>query len=745
MQNFTPADSKYYKMLSPFIRDYIYRAGWGQLRDIQTSAIEAIMNTESHLLLSSGTASGKTEAAFLPCLTKITEDPPRSVGILYISPLKALINDQFERLSDLLDEAKINVVKWHGDASVSRKNALISNPSGVMQTTPESIEGLLVLKREACTRLFSDLRFIIIDEVHYFMDSVRGLQLQSQLERIERLCGVSPRRIGLSATISDYSGAEAFLAGNTGVPVITPQNTEPPRKIRLFCERFVMRDLASIKVEQLVDDIDYYKITEFLYQKTKGKKSIIFCNSRAETEVYTARLKAYAKEHNLPDVYKIHHGSLSKEIRENAERVMKTSEIPAVTAATVTLELGIDLGSLDRILQIGSPFSASSFVQRLGRSGRTAGKIPEMVFALIENEKTEYISAADEIDWQMLLLIAIIELYTKERFVEPIRPDRFNYSLLYHQTMSILASAGTLKAAVLASTVLTLPPFREIPKEDYELLLRHLIDIGHLSKDDRGCLQIGYKAEPVVSSYKFYSVFTTEEEFTVKYKGEVIGTVSIMFSPGLSFALAGKSWIVDKCNEKEKILYVKPLEASARIMWIADQKIIFDRRVMEKIRDVLNSDDDYPYLSLPCKERLARIRETARHSGIATETVVKTGADKYAVFPWLGTREMYTLMYAMNVVDNDLKFYPKRGMYAEVTYSGSAASLERLIKQARSRTPELRELSVYGALSKEARAEFLDPIPKEAEIPGKFNAYIPKQLLRKQFLEDFCVLDGFSA
>jgi ATP-dependent Lhr-like helicase len=731
----------FYNQLSPFIRDYIYSAGWGKLRDIQNAAIDVIMNSENHLLLSSGTASGKTEAAFLPCLTKIYDDPPRSVGILYISPLKALINDQFIRLDALLRDAGINVVKWHGDASQSRKNLLMKNPSGVMQTTPESIESLLILKREACLRLFSDLRFIIIDEVHYFMDSERGLQLGSQLERIERLCGVKPRRIGLSATISDYSGAEQFLAGNSGIPVITPKNTEPPRQIRLFAERFVMREIAGIKKEQLIDDNDYYKITEFLYNKTKGKKSIIFCNSRAETEVYTARLKDYAKRNNLPDVYKIHHGSLSKEIRENAEREMKSSETPTVTAATVTLELGIDLGTLDRIIQIGSPFSVSSFVQRLGRSGRAAGKIPEMIFALIENEKTEYVSPADEIDWQFLLLIAIVELYTKERFVEPIRPSRFNYSLLYHQTMSILASAGAVSPPELAKSVLTLPPFREISQEDYALLLRHLIDIGHIAKDDRGRLSVGYKAEPIVSSFRFYSVFTTEEEFTVKYKGEVIGTVSVLFSPGLSFALAGKSWIVDKVNEKEKTLYVKPLDASARIIWIADQKIVFDTRVMEKIRDILVSDEEYPYLSASCNGRLSAIRETAQMSGIATQTVVKTGADKFAVFPWLGTREMYTLLYAMNVVDNELKFFPKRGMYAEVSYGGSAFDLERLISQAKGRTGELQKFAVNGALSKEARNEYFDPIPKEAEVPGKFNAYIPKSLLRKQFLEDFCVSD----
>jgi ATP-dependent Lhr-like helicase len=499
-----------------------------------------------------------------------------------------------------------------------------------------------------------------------------------------------------------------------------------------------MRELASIKKEQLVDDYDYYKITEFLYEKTKGKKAIIFCNSRAETEVYTARLKEYAKQNNYPDVYRIHHGSLSKVIRENAEKAMKTSETPTVTAATVTLELGIDLGTLDRIIQIGSPFSVSSFVQRLGRSGRAEGKTPEMVFALIENEKTEYISPAEEINWELLLLIAIVELYTKERYVEPIRPRRFDYSLLYHQTMSVLASAGAMKPQVLAKFILTLPPFREIPQEDFALLLRHLKTIGHIAEDERGDFAVGFKAEPIVDSFRFYSVFTAEEEFTVKHKGEIIGTVSIMFSPGLTFALAGKSWVVDKVNEKEKVLFVKPLDASARITWIADQSIIFDTRVMEKIRDILQSDDVYPYLSKSCRERLETIRETARFSGIASQTAVKIGADKFAVFPWLGTREMFTLFYALNLLDNNLRFFPKRGMYAEVSFSGTEFELEKLLAEAKTKTPELRRFSPSGSLSKEAKNEYFDPFPKEAEIPGKYNAFIPKELLRKQFLEDFC-------
>ena len=196
-----------YERLAPYIQDYIYRSGWTQFREIQVAACELIFGTDAHIVLSSGTASGKTEAAFLPALTLLDENPSSSVGILYISPLKALINDQFVRIGRLLEESDIPVCRWHGDAPDGAKRRMLRNPRGVLQITPESLESLLINRRESCIRLFSDLRFIIVDEMHYFMESPRGVQLLSLLERMERLAGCRPRRIGLSATLSDPEGA----------------------------------------------------------------------------------------------------------------------------------------------------------------------------------------------------------------------------------------------------------------------------------------------------------------------------------------------------------------------------------------------------------------------------------------------------------------------------------------------------------------------------------------------------------
>ena len=190
-----------FERYAPFIREFIYRNGWQNLRGIQVAAAEAIFDTDENLLLSASTASGKTEAAFFPILKQFAQDPPRSVGAIYIGPLKALINDQFSRLNDLCAEADIPVWHWHGDVSASHKAKLLKNPSGILQITPESLEALLLHKHAAIAKLFCDLRYIVIDEVHSLMRGDRGGQTMCLIERLSAMAGVNPRRIGLSATL----------------------------------------------------------------------------------------------------------------------------------------------------------------------------------------------------------------------------------------------------------------------------------------------------------------------------------------------------------------------------------------------------------------------------------------------------------------------------------------------------------------------------------------------------------------
>ncbi|HZK02351.1 MAG TPA: DEAD/DEAH box helicase, partial [Anaerovoracaceae bacterium] len=379
--------------LAPFIQDFIYRSKWEELRGNQVAACEVIFDSDDNLLLSSGTASGKTEAAFLPVLTQLHDKPSSSVGVMYISPLKALINDQFKRLEQMLLDSNIPVTKWHGDASQTHKNKLIKNPEGILQITPESLESLVTNKRGACLSMFSDLRFVIIDEVHYFMRDVRGMQLLCVLERLKKLTGVNPRRIGLSATLGDVSLAQTWLNTGTERKCAAPITDEGKKKIRLHVERFVNyaeeRDLVekddsgnTINVNSGdIGDREHY---EYLFKNTLDKKTIIFTNSREETELVMANLREIALRNKAPDVYRVHHGNVSALLRENTEDEMKSADEKIVTGATVTLELGIDIGSLDQAVQVGAPLNVSSFAQRLGRCGRR-GQIPQLLFTFVES------------------------------------------------------------------------------------------------------------------------------------------------------------------------------------------------------------------------------------------------------------------------------------------------------------------------------------------------------------------------
>jgi ATP-dependent Lhr-like helicase len=704
--------------LAPYIQEYIYLNRWTELREVQVAACDIIFNSENNLLLSTGTASGKTEAAFLPALTMLYENPSSSVGILYISPLKALINDQFLRLNLLLQEGNISVCKWHGDASLSAKNKLVANPNGVLQITPESLESLLVNKREVCIRLFTDLRFIIIDEVHYFMSSPRGLQLLCQLERIAKLAQCNPRRIGLSATLADYYSAENWLNTGSNRKCITPKVSTGKRIIKLFMERFVLQGDDNNDTH----DSGRKKHFEYLYRQTLHKKALIFTKSRAELEFAMANIRQIAEENNTADIYRIHHGSISAALREEAEKDMKTSEQPIITGATVTLELGMDIGTLDKVIQIGAPFSASSFTQRIGRCGRK-GQTAELLFTFEEEDSNNTTDAMRAINWEFVKTIAIIQLYLEKRWVEPITPATLPYALLYHQTMSFLVSAGDVTPAILAQNVLGLSVFKNITQDDYRLLLQHLIEIEHILRTERGGLIIGKKAEGIISHYEFYSVFESPVEYLVKEENSSIGTVMSNYPVGARFALAGRAWECVNVNEKSKIIFVKRIAGVSKIAWVSPAESDLHTHLIQKMQEVLTHDDEYAYLSNECKKRLAQIRSIAQTAKITTSLVTPLSCKKHAVFPWIGTKQLVTLAFALGMKDINCQIQPCgfTPIYLEANFEGISDSLHSIILEI-----------CKGKIDKHRFN-----LPNNPQIPCKYNKFIPQELLTKQFIEDY--------
>ena len=642
----TEAD-RIFSQFPPFIQEYIYAHGWENLRAVQMAAAKTIFETDHHLLLTSSTASGKTEAAFFPILTQLTANPPESVGVLYIAPLKSLINDQFARIEELLDESHIPVTHWHGDVAQSHKRKLLEKPRGILQITPESLESMLINRANDMVRLFCDLRFIIIDEVHTLTGSDRGNQVLCQLARLGRTIGRNPRRIGLSATVGDPAAAAAWLAGGTGIAVDIPQF--PPERLRwrLGMEHFYIQNPRFNQAGESAPTEDPSPLAsldagyEYMYDCVRDKKALVFANSREETEYLTATFRQIADRRHEPDIFLIHHGNLSASIREEAELKMKDEETHAVTCATVTMELGIDIGRLERILQSDSPNSVSSFLQRLGRSGRR-GQPPEMMMVFREENPLPNTPLPQLIPWGLIRAIAIVQLYLEERFIEPPALRRLPFSLAFQQTLSICAASGGLTPRALAERVLALPPFAAMPKEDYRTLMLSMIQNDFLQFTDEREIIVGLAGERLLNSFKFYAVFKDSEDYTVRCGSDEIGTITTPPPVGDRFALAGRVWEVEELDIPRKLIYVKQVPGKMEISWPGDYGEI-NTRILQRMRQVLAEDTVYPYLKENARQRLDVARKLAANTGMLRHSLVHLGGYSWCLFPWLGTRSFRTL------------------------------------------------------------------------------------------------------
>ncbi|MFD1177893.1 DEAD/DEAH box helicase [Paenibacillus puldeungensis] len=711
--------------LAPFIQEFIYKRKWDTLRSVQVDACRICFETTHHLLIASGTASGKTEAAFFPALTELHERPSKSVGILYIGPLKALINDQFERLKDLLRESHIPVWHWHGDVPQAEKNKLVRNPSGILQITPESLEGLLMNRPNAIPALFQDLRYIIIDEVHAFMGADRGIQVLSQIARIERMTGAKPRRVGLSATLSDYASASAWLGAGSSelVEVVTSPGG---RKLRLRVEHFSFPDARDEEqAEQLQNARKAFY--EFIYDSTHIKKALIFTNSRTDAEITTLEMRRIAARRHQPDVFYVHHGSISAMLREQAESAMKTGVGPAVSAATLTLELGIDLGELERVVQLGAPYSASSFVQRMGRSGRRDDAASEMLF-VVQEEEDEDAPLPARMPWTLLRAIAVIELYVRHKWIEPVDIRKMPIGTMYHQTMSILKSMGEAEPAELAQSVLSLPSFREVTPEQYKLFLNYLLQTDHVQWTEEKTLIVGLTGEKIINNFRFYAVFQDDEEHSVYNGSEEIGSITTVPPPGYCFTLAGKLWKVTEVDTKHKAVYVKAAIGKVDTLWLGAGGDIHTL-VVQKMREVLAEQTIYPYLSPQAVNRLERARRLARETGLTKQIVLPAGGDSMFVLPWVGSKQFRTLerLLKHNLSERlGLRsVVPMEPYYMIVSGKCDAGSLVRdMIWECQHSTEE----------------QLL--APDEAPYLGKYDEFVSPELVRLAFAADGLDLRG---
>ena len=705
-----------FQRLAPFIREYIYEKKWTALRDIQEAAIGEILDGDGHLLIASGTASGKTEAAFFPIISVLCENRPASVGALYISPLKALINDQARRLAPLMELAELPLWSWHGDVSGHHKKSLLENPSGILQITPESLEALLLRSPGMIRSLFRCLSFVIIDEVHAFMGSERGGQILCQLARIEAAARCLPRRVGLSATLGGYDGAAQWLARGSGrargAALIRDERSR--RRIRIALDYF-----AGSAGER--------SCYEALYRQVRGRRCIVFTNSRSEAENAVAALGEIAGGRG-GERFLVHHGSVSASLRGETERELRDSDSPVTAAATATLEMGIDIGKLDRVIQIGPPLSVSAFVQRLGRSGRLRGR-SEIYFSSMEaNGKGD--SPANGLPWDLLKTIAVIELYLTEKWIEPGEENPLPYSLLVHQTLSILCSLGPHRPASLCRRVLSLPAFSRFSEEDFAELAAHLISLDLIEKTDEGELIAGLEAGRLAAHYSFYSVFADFAEYRVVAGGREIGRVNFTPPEGGVIVLGGRYWRVEWIGQREREIRVSPGEAGGRQVWRGSGAELHGR-VAAYMRKVLTEKTVYPYLSASARRRLAGAREDAERLNLAGAVFIPpqpSGDEEerpFVLLPWLGSRAMRTLLCILQ----NREHRQSLGIRFLSRENDLSVNIRSSLPLGRFRAEFARLLERYRT------AESLYSLIDGDRIPplGKFDPYLPPRARVRQY------------
>ena len=662
------------------------------------------------------------------------------MGCIYIGPLKALINDQFSRLNDLCAEADIPVWHWHGDVAQSHKAKLMRHPSGILQITPESLEALLLHKHAAIAKLFGDLRFVVIDEVHSLLRGDRGGQTLCLIERLSRIAGVNPRRIGLSATIGDPEGTGEFLSLGTGRKTIIPKIDAKGSKWRLSMEHFYVKDAQAAEDKQIPDALPVLEEKTddapanadpgigYIFEHTRGKKCLVFVNSREECEMVTTTLRHYCELNHEPDRFLVHHGNLSASYRETAEGIMKDDSQYMTTVTTATLELGIDIGRLERAFQIDAPWTVSSFLQRMGRTGRRELP-PEMWFVIREDEPEVRAMLPTTIPWKLLQGIALVQLYLEERWVEPPRLDRLPFSLLYHQTMSTLASCGELSPRALADRVLRLHYFHRITQEDYRVLLRHLIATDHIQQTEQGGLIVGLAGERVINSFKFYGVFQESEEYTVRSESQELGTVVSPPPVGEKLAIAGHVWQVLDVDHKRRLTYCRQVKGSVPA-YFGQCPGDLHTKILTRMRRVLQEDRQYPYLMKNAVARLEQARFTAAHSGAAEKPLINLGGNMWCLLPWVGTYTFLTMERFLKIKCADRlglrNLDSARPFFIQFTMKADESAFFRVLAEEIRKPIDPMEL-VY---------------PKELPLFDKYDEYLPEELVKKGFALGVLDVDG---
>lgn len=742
--------------LHPGLQRWVWAQGWPSLRAIQDLAIPPILARTTDVVVSAPTAGGKTEAVFLPVLSHLASYEGAGVRCLCISPLRALINDQTRRVSAMAEAVDLRLQPWHGDVSAGRA-AFWRRPTDLLMTTPESLESLLMSRSGQLQAAMPDLQYIVIDELHAFFGSERGAQLRSLLQRVKRLVDRDVPRIALSATLGDERIAGQFLRSDSARPAQVLRTTADAGEVLLQVRVITQaqtRDEAGAISEALLalgSSVDIFRdqldrqpllersaplpsppagtaldpeadaerpdryalaldcVADHLFGKLRGKSHLVFANSRATVEELSDKLRCLAEKQALPNEFFPHHGSLSRDLRLSVEERLRNGGLPTTAVCTSTLEMGIDIGDVTSIAQVGPPPSVGSLKQRLGRSGRRPGESQTLRQYVILPALDGQSHPLDWLRLPLLQTIACIELMLEGRF-EPQRPGDLHLSTLVQQVLSVICqNGGGAKAEALYRELCRDGAFHNVPPPLFIDVLRALGTSKVLEQTPDGTLLPGEIGEKLVAHYSFLASFQSPEEFTLLERGGArLGTLPITgpVTEGQYLIFAGRRWQVLEVSTEQRTLLLQRA-AAGRPPRFGGGIGMIDASVHQKMRELLSSEDLPLYLDAAAQQALIDARSSWVAFGLNKGPAFRS-ANRMLIGHWAGSRVGTTLRLWLGELGYKVD---GEGPFLELQQLAEGQQLDEIVSDALATVPEpialarriqnLREDKFHGWLSDE--------------------------------------------
>jgi ATP-dependent helicase Lhr and Lhr-like helicase len=599
--------------LHPALQHHIVNSlGWRELRPFQEAVITPIL-AGKHLIVLAPTAGGKTEAAFFPVVSRMLSEGWTGLSVLYICPIKALLNNLDLRLQRYCTLLGRRSALWHGDVKSSARKHILRDAPDCLLTTPESLEVMLVSPNVDARSLFANLRVVIVDEIHAFAGDDRGWHLLAVLERISRLAGRQLQRIGLSATVGNPGTLVDWLAGSCAGPrdVLLPQEAA--------------RGDADVQLD-FVGSLE--NAATVISRLHRGEKRLVFVDSRARAEQLGAELR------QLQVTTFVTHSSLSQEQRYQAEEAFASRD-DCVIVATSVLELGIDVGNLDRVIQIDSPPTVSSFLQRMGRTGRRAGAMRNCLFLATKDET-------------LVQAAGLIDLWAAN-YVEPIQPPPLPLHVLSQQLMALTLQERGIGRTDWLEWVRGVPGFANIPPDQVQRLVVWMLERGILW-DEAGILAMGREGEETYGRRNFlelFSVFMSPPLFSILHGRQELGYVDEMTFLGKHegprvLLLGGRSWKVNHIDWQRRIAHVEATEDTGRSRWKGEgQGLGF--RLSQAIKRILSTNQASERWSRRARERMSEIRQEFPWLELDSSVAVITDGEAVEWWTFGGNRANATL------------------------------------------------------------------------------------------------------